>query len=419
MSIKPFFINSNLCSDLNDIISFKNYQNAINYNIGNSYPTWALIKQIYGYYKKPKHIKNIWRYDFSQQDKDIDTINNECSHVFLMLQDQIRIVEGYGQVLPFENMINFIKRLNKKIIVLSLGCNQYYKYDNVNNQFIVENQLEKDFCKKLDPSLINFLKVISDYTELIGVRGYYTQEVLSNLGINNTQVIGCPSYYEMGRNRIVKKKPFNDIKNILIASPYNAFNSQKPFDFPDKNYNYAYMLQDEAKYLVKHWENEKELKNKNFNMFSDITSWKNFVKNFDLFWGYRIHGSILSINSGVPPLFITPDIKGKEMAEFLNIPHNSSYIKENNIEKIYNEINLDKLNHDYNKLYDEYCKFLAKNDLIIEPKKKSLINLNSTQPKLYNTTVFSLQNIFSLRNEKNHKVIRILWFKIRLKRANQ
>lgn len=49
---KPFIINSNLCFENKDIASFDQYMQSTQFNIGNSYISYSLIKEICGEFKK-------------------------------------------------------------------------------------------------------------------------------------------------------------------------------------------------------------------------------------------------------------------------------------------------------------------------------------------------------------------------------
>lgn len=392
MMVNPFFINSNLVTVPKDIQSFQRFLQTIAYNIGNSYQSWSLIDQIYGCYTKPHHIPNIWAYDYSKQEQDIEFINSECTHVFLMLQDQIRPVEGYNQQIPFEKLTDFLKKINKEIITVGIGCNQYYAWDGQTNSFIVNNELEKDFCAKLNPQLVKFLRFLADKTSVIGVRGSYTQSVFEQLGIHNTQIIGCPSFYEMRENRVLHKKPFKEVQHILLLEPYNIFSSDySPLTLDFKGLDYDYNIQDEKAFIQVLFDGDATafsqeeiayLNQHKYHLFSSIADWKAFASRHDMAFGYRIHGTILALNSGVPCLFTPPDIKGFEMAEFLKIPHDSTLISEKNIEKIYDRIDVDSLNRAYPALYQNYVSFLAKHNVSIKPKNLAG-NIRQPSLKLY------------------------------------
>ena len=167
---KPFFINSNICINSSDISTFEVFMNSIAGNTGNSYITYALIKELFGGLINIRHIQNIYTYNFDKSQEDIDYINNDTTHVFLILQDQIRIRESYGLKLPYKKIMDFISKLNKSVIVAGLGANSF-------------NGFEADFHKKLDPELIRFLQFISEHCIEIGIRGYFTEEILHKIGI--------------------------------------------------------------------------------------------------------------------------------------------------------------------------------------------------------------------------------------------
>lgn len=367
--IQPFFINSNICLHDEDIKNFDTFMTSVAGNIGNSYITYSLIKELLGEIKEIYHIQNIYRYDFSQQEQDIDLINNRCTHVFLILQDQIRISESYGFQLPYENIMNFIRKLNKPIVIAGLGANSFNGYD-------------KDFHKKLNPELIKFLKFLSNNSNKIGIRGYFTEEILSNLNIKNTTVIGCPSYYEMGKDRIIRKNVNIQKPKILLSSFFcNEFltnNYQVMQDLQEKKIIKAIAFNDFEEDIE--LDDFKKMKQKQFKIFSDIQSWKNFVSNFDFTIGYRLHGSILSINAGVPAVCCNGDSRAREMCEFLKIPYNPSIGVKDDVIKILEEIDCDKINNHYLFLYQNFKNFLKNNNL--EIFNSSLDNKYEKQPIL-------------------------------------
>lgn len=57
----------------------------------------------------------------------------------------------------------------------------------------------EEFVKKLSRENIRAMKIVSEHSKYIGVRGTKTGEVLDKLGIHNWRIIGCPSFYELYR----------------------------------------------------------------------------------------------------------------------------------------------------------------------------------------------------------------------------
>ncbi|MBP3925385.1 polysaccharide pyruvyl transferase family protein [bacterium] len=381
MEIKPFFINSNICLNSNDICSRENFYNSIAGNIGNSYITYALSKAIFGGLIDFNHIQNIYTYDFNSQNKDISTINNECSHVFLILQDQIRINESYNLQLPFKQLSNFIEKINKPVIVAGLGANSFNGYDN-------------NLHKKLNPELINFLKVVSEHTEVIGLRGNYTKEVLHKIGINNTQVIGCPSFFENGKDRILIKKAYSpDFKIALTGFPFPIPKNpnikvylQDKQDFEDKitkiiafdeiHFDYDFESLPQNEYLL--------VKNEKYRIFSDIESWKKSISKMDFTYGSRLHGAILSINSGTCAIVTNSDTRANEMCDFLKIPYMPKYLKTTEFQQAYEECDFSEMNKNYPILYKNYENFLNKNGLKLYNGEESYQYIKQPKLNLYN-----------------------------------
>ena len=466
IDFKPFFINSNICLQKQDINSFENFMKSIAGNTGNSYITYALIKELMGDLSEIRHIQNIYEYNFDKPDLEIDYINNEATHVFLILQDQIRLAESYGLKLPYEKIMNFISKINKPVIIAGLGANSFEGFD-------------PDFHKKLDPNLITFLKFLSDHCIEIGIRGHFTEEILHNIGINNTRVIGCPSFFEMGKNRHIKKHPTSNLKSMILTSKLPIIPATTKVIMQD------FLEEDIIKPIafnnipnnIQPWQIEDFNKQK-YHIFSSIEDWKHFISPFNFAIGYRLHGSILAINSGVPALCLNGDSRATEMCQFLNIPHNPSLkIKsENDYLKIYEELDVSKLNDNYPTLYNNFVNFIHKNNLLMfEEKQISYEYIKQPSLELYNKDFYTtfnnriylntiyqnlvnnintlliqnqknqalynslnentielsktqdniiqhlnkptfLQQIFSVKNENRHKIIRILGIKIRIRR---
>jgi hypothetical protein len=371
---KPFFINSNICFEQKDISSLQNMLSSMAGNTGNSYITYSLIKTLLGGLTNIDYIQNIYDYDFNRQDKDISLINSECSHVFLVLQDQIRLAESYGLRLPYQNIIGMLKRIKKPLVIAGLGANSFNGYD-------------AGFHKKLSPELVTFLKFLSEHAVLIGVRGHYTQEVLHNLGIRNTAAIGCPSFYEMGAGRIITKKQYSGDFKVLYTSPLSG----------NHGFGRNIILQDEkeliSNLLFKNGNFSRNSTRENLNLilgnyfcFPNIEQWKSFVSRHDFALGTRLHGCILSINSGVCAVCMNNDSRAREMCELLHIPYAPQFSEETNIEKIYEYCDYGPLNRNYPELYKNYVDFLDKNGVKIFSGRGVLLS-DVSQPE------FSSNNI--------------------------
>ncbi len=354
----PFFINSNIAFGKRKFSCLDDILVPVAGNTGNSYITYALIKTVLGRFSEIKHIENIYTYDFSKSDIDIAYVKNECSHIFLVLQDQIRLQESYSLQLPYREIISFIKKCNKPLVIAGLGHNSF-------------GEIDKDFHKKLSPDLVWFLRELSTLCSEIGIRGEITKEILEKLGIRNSRVIGCPSFYEQGPNRIVKKIDLNDVRPVLTSQIAPSFLLKDPSvscicqDYCESNLLEASFWGRCFQELS--WCNITRLKNKRIKIFLNPLLWQNYLKNFNFAIGTRVHGSIMAINSGLTVVCTSGDNRAREMCEFMKIPRfvclPSSSNEKDFFGEILDKIDMESLNDIYPSRFANYKDFILKQGL--------------------------------------------------------
>ena len=101
-----------------------------------------------------------------------------------------------------------------------------------------------------------------------------------------------------------------------------------------------------------------------YHIFSSIKDWKNFIKKFKLTIGNRVHGSVLSINSGVPAICCNKDARAQEMCELLKIPVYKDISSESDVLDVYDKlVDLDLMENSYLHMFKEYKLFLEANNL--------------------------------------------------------
>lgn len=373
LSFTPFFINSNLITSKSSLTDYDTFFNAVAGNTGNSYITWALLKELgVAELKDEFHIQNIYDFDFSKTEKVSDFVNHNCTHVFLILQDQIRIHESYGYKLPYEGIKNLLEKINLPVIVAGLGANCFTGFD-------------LEFYRQLSSDLVEFLHFLSGRCSELGVRGNFTAEVLNQLGIKNVTPIGCPSFFETGPNRIIKKKDSITNDRIFFTSNYPSPLNRTAFqvcqDHQEKEIVKAIAFNSIENFASNEVFIDKYIK-KRYRIFSDITEWKNFASQFDFSLGYRVHGCILSLNSGIVSVCCNGDSRAKEMCELLKIPHLPDLNPESDMVKLYNEIDISSLNNAYPSLYEKFSSFIKRN-CNIEINTRHLTGGGNTGIELY------------------------------------
>jgi len=395
-----FFINSNI-ADSFQIDDFDKYIKSIGGNIGNSYITYSVIKILYGDYRSVSDIKNLWLYQPNKT--DIDKINNEFTKVVLILQDNLRPFDSYYGHNTYSFLADFFKAIKIPIVVFSLGCNYF-------------NENYHDLVPLLNKDLINLLKIIADKTVSFGVRGEVSKEILYKIGIYNVDVVGCPSYYECGRGRIVKKPKVDNLK--IVSGGF----------FESSNFDVNYVLQDESLFIKniffqKERITEKDLEKFSFDnpyhnllfnkllenrlhYFNNIEQWKSFNKEFDFYVGTRVHGAIVTLNSGLPAVITNKDLRAREMSNLFGIK-NCDVLKDDNLFDLYESIDVDLVNKRYIELFEIFEKWLNKNDLkFIQnsiPKKDTYHEVINTNNDNYDLRLVNI--LFNeFKNQKNSEI---------------
>lgn len=373
----PFFINSNICLKSGDIANFDTFMKTIAGNTGNSYITYALIKALGLQAERLSHISCAYTYDFGTIEQDIEFIRSSCSHLFLILQDQIRIAESYGLKLPYQRLEYLIEKAQKPLVIMGLGANCFSGFD-------------ASFYKSLSPDLVRFLKCLSAHCLEIGVRGNFTAEVLNQLGIKNVRVIGCPSFFETGANRMVSKTKDISLGDILLthSSPVLSLkeNHQICQDYQEENIIRVIAFNEYKK--IRSLAVLEKLCGGKYHVFSNMEDWKSFVSQFKFAFGERLHGSILALNAGVPSLCTNGDSRAREMCEFLHIPYFPHINENTDVLKLYEECDVDSINNNYPTLFNNFCDFIKKN-VGITPFEKSPHSV--AQPSLLLNSGYNLK----------------------------
>jgi len=252
---------------------------------------------------------------------------------------------------------------------------------------------------KLRPGTERFLKVISERSHSISVRGDFTAEVIASCGIDNITVTGCPSLlWHLDRSaEIVRRETHRDpVKTILSITPPGKLNpninnfrtqlSRKLCQFGFEN-NFPIVLQTEIE-LMKAAKGEVSLDDKetrkvldffwgglsstdvdryvtnNLRLFGNPTDWMVFSSNHDLVLGTRLHGVIASLLSGTPAVLIGHDTRTLEMSRQAGIPMiKAEDIIKNDIspQNILEEADFDHFNKRQKSYFNDFIDFFETN----------------------------------------------------------
>lgn len=244
-----------------------------------------------------------------------------------------------------------------------------------------------------------FLKVISERCVDIGVRGEFTADVLSRLGVNNTTITGCPSYYWNldGHAEIQKKEwhPYfkvsvNGSRNVYDHSydPEAAKSAESELIRFAQRYRHDYVLQNEFPEFDVLFGNASEQSYQDLSTLSrrhdlrispehyaayvrahckaffDVDEWASFIKTKDLSIGSRFHGNLIALLNGVPAILIAHDSRTTEMAEFMKIPyHRVENCDLHDIRKLYEDADFNQFTDKYGTARNRYSEFMDRNSV--------------------------------------------------------
>lgn len=246
-------------------------------------------------------------------------------------------------------------------------------------------------------STIRIIRTIASRTQLIGVRGEYSANVARKLGIDNIEVVGCPSFYTNLRSAFrIKKKEFKDVRKIVITGsttamagsydPNLAENVERKLFHRADTGNFPYVLQSEKPEIL-FLEDPSTARKSSLRrqarllgyqdvdeyasalrrvgrVFWNVEEWFGWIKAQDLVFGTRLHGAVAALLQNVPAIIVCIDARTKELCELMAFPHVSlQEAKEMSIEQIYERADFEKMNRRHEKMIHRYVKFLNQNDV--------------------------------------------------------
>jgi hypothetical protein len=364
-SYQPILLNSNTWTNrTGESPSFAGSMPAVNFNTGNSYIAYSVLKNLFGSERVAADlpaINNIWEDSLAGQ---AERINDGHDRVLLFLQDQIRADNSFEK---WEKLNSFVEKIDVPLVVFSLGANSFTGWD-------------AELHSKLNPGLVRFLHLLADRTVSLGIRGAFTAEVLTKLGIRNFQITGCPSYFECGRGRRVFKPKWEPNRKVLATGLFSTADAAE----------LHYVLQSEPVLLKALFNGVRELtptdtelldasypgyresvtkalRDERVSLFFDPSRWKAFIaRKFSYAIGTRLHGSIIALNAGIPALVTNGDMRAREVTEYLGIPLCPGICGcDFSLRELYEEMDIDAMNARYDSVFDDYCAWLRVNGLAL------------------------------------------------------
>lgn len=307
----------------------------------------------------------------------IDRLNAEYDYVFLRGSNYVHAQMNWSKA------AEVLRRLKLPVIAFGIGA-----------QAPVSGKLE------LSEDTRTVLKLISDSTASLGVRGTYSAEVLNDLGIKNVRIIGCPTAFRNNNpdlaihlppleqvktagvtlRREVSKTYAQDIKRYLtfhrslvkamadrfevtLMSQGEVEEKKLALGTPEQKAQAMAALKENE------WANNWYLDDQVTNLYqsrmfySDVVAeYERLVRKLDLVLGYRLHGNLMALANGTPSIYFTYDSRTVEFADTFKIPSVDVFGGQDfKLEEYWDQSRFDRFNAAYAQVYDQMRDFLVEN----------------------------------------------------------
>ena len=307
----------------------------------------------------------------------IDRLNAEYDYVFLRGSNYIHAQMNWSKA------AEVLRRLKLPVIAFGIGA-----------QAPVSGKLE------LSEDTRTVLKLISDSTASLGVRGTYSAEVLNDLGIKNVRIIGCPTAFRNNRPDLaIRLPPLEQVKTAGVTlrrevsktyaqdiKRYLTFHRSLVKAMADR-FEVTLMSQGEveekklalgtpeqkaqamAALKENEWANNWYLDDQVTGLYqsrmfySDVVAeYERLVRGLDLVLGYRLHGNLMALANGTPSIYFTYDSRTVEFADTFKIPSVDVFGGQDfKLEEYWDQSRFDRFNAAYAQVYGQMRDFLVEN----------------------------------------------------------
>ena len=241
--------------------------------------------------------------------------------------------------MEWDHFGDWLEALNLRVIVCGVGA-----------------QAESARPIDLPPANRRVWKLISERCESIGVRGAFTAETLRRNGVENVEIVGCPTLFrardrslslrhaaggprrvsfsirrEVGPDYAVDPHEFVEVQKRLIAKldmvcdlylSCHGEPEEKAYFFRSPDAKEAAL----AKLVKSGWFDHmtgatlRRLYESKLYYFSRPSDYDHYARQFDAAIGYRVHAVLPAVALGVPGVLFDYDTRSRELAETFDLP---------------------------------------------------------------------------------------------------
>lgn len=327
-------------------------------------------------------------YDFLPDDIDFEQINSEYDCIILSManvfhSEYVQGMRRYAEL--FQNI-----RIPVFVIACGVQADSYDALPGVIDAIGDDARL--------------LIRSVYQTGGEFALRGHFTKEFFDRLGFPSAVVTGCPSLYQFGPDFRVAQSAvepdnlrpvFNgharSFAELMAAFPESVFIDQDEFTAPlfQKDYLNRPDLRFQMNFLNRYgMEAAQYLAEDRIRMIADMNDWWNYLQNegFNYAFGTRIHGTIMSLLSGIPATIITCDSRTREMAEFFDIPHCSApanhRFSASELLEQHQQMDFTAFNAGFPERFRNYEKFLTDHGIVSHANTENRFFTRDTSPEL-------------------------------------
>ncbi|PLL11134.1 hypothetical protein C0V75_17775 [Tabrizicola sp. TH137] len=270
---------------------------------------------------------------------DVERIRASFTHLAVVVATTIAVNREGGS--KHDHLASIIQRLGLPVVVFGLGAQASLR------------QTVKEAV--VAPSTLHLLRVLSDHSPSIAVRGEFTADLCQHLGIRNVEVIGCQSCFlscrpdfrfpalsgvpELARSIVNFTRPSQELPLLQasLAAGATVIGQSSHFEYELKRHPPVESTEDlpeETCALIsagmqgllrkghlslpayQDWIKAR------FHQFYRMEDWFAFLsQGFDFTIGTRFHGNMTSVQAGIPALWVVHDMRTREFCDLMGLPN--------------------------------------------------------------------------------------------------
>jgi hypothetical protein len=263
-------------------------------------------------------------------------------------------------------------------------------------------QAEKKRVINLSEESEKIWRQIGEHCSTIGVRGQFTADTLRSIGVENVDIVGCPSLFRRcDRNMRLRFKPPGEVRRVAFSLRRETSSAyavdQKEFVLRQRNmllklanlYDLTVTIHGEPEEKCFFDGDEQgiadasqrlrtlgwftpdveakltEIYRHQLFLFDAVEQYDTMIRGMDFAIGYRVHGVLPALANGIPAVLVTYDTRSEELAETLSIPmiRDTELHSLTDLSELYSPARFELFERNFARNYDRMKAYLEKNEI--------------------------------------------------------